>query len=427
LCALALSEKPQTNSRTKADVLTVFLTGNELGALKPCGCSGGQLGGLDRRSVVFNAEPKQKRLIIDTGALVETSGEQDLLKFNIIFEAFRLLGYDLVNLTRKDLEIAQNLGLLGNPVAGFISPYGTGEKIAGVFRNQYLLKGENVTISVLTLDLETSPIQQIKEVFTREPDQKSVNILIISRCDDAIISNIAETGIVDCLVYPSDSDEPEVIGDPNSSATGKSPLVFSVGRFGRYISKLQIGLDKSKLNINLSTIPVTEDLPQEKSLVELYKTYQQLVKQANLLEKYPRFTLPNGLEYAGSESCKSCHEYEYKIWSQEPHSHAYATLEKVDSQFDPECVICHVVGMEYESGYISEQQTSHLKDVGCENCHGPGSEHNATLGRAKTTEPKSVCLDCHTPETSSEYAGNEQLYLEKIIHWREPNTPSNVE
>jgi len=26
-----------------ADVLTVFLTGNELGALKPCGCSGGQL------------------------------------------------------------------------------------------------------------------------------------------------------------------------------------------------------------------------------------------------------------------------------------------------------------------------------------------------------------------------------------------------
>jgi len=424
LCALALSEKPQTSSFAKADVLTVFLAGNELGALKPCG---GQLGGLERRPAVFNTAPKQERLIIDTGNLIPTGGEQDLLKFNIIFEAFRLLDYDLVNLTGKDLETAQNLGLLANPFTGFISPYGAGEKIAAVFRKQYLLKEENITISVLTLDLETSPIQQTKEVFTREPDQKNVNILIISRCDDAIISNIAEMGIVDCLIYPSDSDEPEVIGDPNGSATGKNLLVFSVGRFGRYICKLQIGLDKGKLNLSLSTIPVTEDLPQEKSLVELYKTYQQLVKQTNLLEKYPRFTLPNGLEYADSESCKPCHEYEYKIWSQEPHSHAYATLEKVGSQFDPECIICHVVGMEYESGYISEQQTSHLKNVGCENCHGPGSEHNTTLGKAKTTEPKSACLDCHTPETSSEYAGNEQLYLEKIIHWREPNTPSNVE
>ena len=427
MCALALSEKPQTNSCAKADVLTVFLTGNELGALKPCGCSGGQLGGLERRPSVFNTARKQKRLIIDTGDLVQTDGEQDLLKFNIIFEAFRLLGYDLVNLTRKDLETAQNLGLLANPVAGFISPYGTGEKIAAVFRKQYSIKQENITITVLTLDLETSPIQQIKEVFTREPDQKSVNILIISRCDDAIISNIAEMGIVDCLIYPSDSDEPEVISDPNSPATGKSPLVFSIGRFGRYISKLQIGLDQGKLNLTLSTIPVTEDLPQEKSLVELYKTYQQLVKQANLLEKYPRFTLPNGLEYADSESCKPCHEYEYEQWSQKAHAQAYSKLEEVGSQFDPECVICHVVGMKYESGYISEQQTSHLKNVGCENCHGPGSEHNATLGKAKTTEPKSTCLDCHTPETSSEYAGNEQLYLEKIIHWKEPNTPSNVE
>ena len=158
----------------------------------------------------------------------------------------------------------------------------------------------------------------------------------------------------------------------------------------------------------------------------MYKTYQRLVKEDNLLEEYPRFILPGGLEYAGSESCKQCHEYEYEQWSKKVHAHAYATLEKVGSQFDPECVICHVVGLKYESGFVSEQETSHLKNVGCENCHGPGSEHNVTLGKAKTTEPKSMCLDCHTPETSGEYAGNEQLYLEKIVHWKEPNLPADV-
>jgi hypothetical protein len=82
--------------------------------------------------------------------------------------------------------------------------------------------------------------------------------------------------------------------------------------------------------------------------------------------------------------------------------------------------------MEYESGFVSEEQSSHLKNVDCENCHGPASEHIKTFGQAKFTEPKSTCIDCHTPEHSGEYAGNEHLFLKKIIHWTEPNHPGNV-
>jgi hypothetical protein len=82
--------------------------------------------------------------------------------------------------------------------------------------------------------------------------------------------------------------------------------------------------------------------------------------------------------------------------------------------------------MDYESGFVSEKKTGYLKDVGCENCHGPGSEHNRTKGLAKTTEPKSDCLYCHTPEKSAEYAGNEQKYLEKIRHWKELTSAGNV-
>ena len=182
-------------------------------------------------------------------------------------------------------------------------------------------------------------------------------------------------------------------------------------------------------------VPVEEDLKPEASLVQLYKAYQQIVRERNLLEKYPRFILPDGLEYAGSQSCKACHEYEYGKWSRNVHAHAYATLEGEGSQFDPECVICHVVGMDYESGFISEQslglrrkaspsglteKSGHLKNVGCENCHGPGSEHIKTGGIVGFTGPKSACIDCHTPEHSGDYAGNEGAFLEKIVHWREP-------
>jgi hypothetical protein len=75
------STKPPVNSVHKTDVLTVFLTGNELGALKPCGCSGGQLGGFDRRWTVLNSVPGRRSLIVDTGRFIEGDSEQDLMKF----------------------------------------------------------------------------------------------------------------------------------------------------------------------------------------------------------------------------------------------------------------------------------------------------------------------------------------------------------
>ena len=89
--------------------------------------------------------------------------------------------------------------------------------------------------------------------------------------------------------------------------------------------------------------------------------------------------MPDGLAFTGSEDCRRCHEYEYDKWNMKAHADALASLKKVGSDRDPECVVCHVVGMEYEGGYITEEKTPHLKDVGCENCHGPGSEHAETL------------------------------------------------
>ncbi|MEA3227392.1 MAG: hypothetical protein U9Q07_15685, partial [Planctomycetota bacterium] len=53
--SVALSCEPSAPKRApaprrvpvEADKLSVFFTGDTLGKLKPCGCSGGQLGGLE--------------------------------------------------------------------------------------------------------------------------------------------------------------------------------------------------------------------------------------------------------------------------------------------------------------------------------------------------------------------------------------------
>lgn len=427
-----LLAKPGPN----ADSIIVFMTGNVLGELKPCGCFGGQLGGLDRRAAVLNSVSKQKRLIVDTGSFVKSDGEQDLIKFNIISQALGMLDYDLVHLSEKDIEICKNLGLMEDigSVFNIISSYHPADvNVPAKFKKRLPLKDKTVAITVGAFDVNSVPIEQIGELFSgqsssgpsdSELNRYRVNILILNNCDSDIIDSVAsKVPLVDCLVCPSQSDEPLVIGELN-----KRPLAFSVGRFGRYICKLQIEPAKAegKLKISFQAIQVTEDLEPQDSLVKLYKDYQKLVKQSNLLEKFPRFTLLDGLAYAGSESCQFCHQYEYVVWKDTTHADAYATLEEVGSQFDPECVLCHVIGMEYDSGYISEDKTGHLKDVGCENCHGPCSKHNKNPYIVKTIEPKSVCLDCHTPEHSGEYAGNELEYQEKILHWVEPNDVSDV-
>ena len=415
---------PREIERRGVDALTVFVTGNTLGELKPCGCSGGQLGGFDRRPAVFSSVPSEKRLIIDTGSLVRGDAQQDLIKFNISIQALSLLAYDVVNLTEKDIEVSQNLGLLDDPVLGLVSPHAAGGKISGKFQHRYFLNGEPVTLCVVTYDVETSPIRQIRDVFGPvEPGRKRVNILLVNQCDEGMIASIAKMGIVDCLICPSVSDEPMIIGEPD-----RKPLVFSVGRFGRYICKLQIQAARhsNAMTFNFQSIAVKEELKQDASLINLYKDYQQLVREAGLLEAHPRFVLPSGLQYAGSKSCMACHAYEYENWSSKAHARAFATLENVGSHFDPECVVCHVVGMDYQSGFITPDQTPHMKDVGCENCHGPGSEHIKTQGMTKLAEPKSTCTDCHTPEHSGEYAGNEEFFRQKIIHWREPNAAAFV-
>ena len=106
-----------------------------------------------------------------------------------------------------------------------------------------------------------------------------------------------------------------------------------------------------------------------------------------------------------------------------PHAHAYQTLVDVGSQYNPECIKCHVVGLGYESGFESEKSPKSLRNVGCENCHGPGSAHvDAETDEEKAklmqkTDPTQACIQCHVPEHSPRFEAETEEYFEKIMHW----------
>ena len=413
-------ERARDAGRTANDIV-LFFTGSELGALKPCGCSGGQLGGLEKRPGIFATVPRRNRLVVDTGSLVRSDQEQDLIKYRVLFEAFGLLDYDLVHLTAQDMAIARNLNLLGDATRPFsiISAEEAGDHVPRAFTRLFKADGRTVRVNIVAFDPEEAALEDSAALFPEADEGERVNILILRACDQGVARDVAARvpGGVDCVICPSDSDEPRLLSDP-----GARPLVFTVGRFGRYVCRLGVHFSPQRQGVGLTftAIPVQERLPENPTLVALYKSYQQLVKDSRLLEQYPRVPLPEGLTFVNSETCKPCHAYEYDKWSAKAHADAFATLREVGSDYDPECVVCHVVGMEYETGFVTEATTPQLRNVGCENCHGPGSEHARTFGQAPTVQPKMTCLDCHTPEHSAGYAGHEEEYMEKIVHWREP-------
>jgi hypothetical protein len=116
-------------------------------------------------------------------------------------------------------------------------------------------------------------------------------------------------------------------------------------------------------------------------------------------------------------------------------------------QYDPECLSCHVTGWEaqkffpWAGGYVSVEKTPELAGNGCENCHGPGSNHvaaeqqdvkasEADLERyrsemrlsLKTDDDRrhviDICLKCHDIDNSVNFKGGDAFdtYWPKVEH-----------
>jgi hypothetical protein len=403
--------KISTDSKEAA----VFLTGNTHSTLQPCGCSADQLGGFDRRVAVISSIRPDRRIVVDTGNMLADTSRQDIIKLQIIFQALSMLRYDVVNLNPDELKLAAEMGLTENTAFGIISS-GTKQvdpPVAALWSKRMKLGDSDVAVNIIAAGRELSNLEALTP---RLKQNRSVNIAIVDDCSAAFVDAIARLGFVDVIVCPTDSDEPRIVDN---------------GRLGKYFAKLVLSQKvDGGVAVRLDKVAVDNKLPQDIALVDLYKDYQLIVKEEGLLDQVAKVPLPGDLKYLGSENCHTCHGYEYDAWATKRHAHAYQTLAGVGSQYDPECVGCHVVGFGYESGFSSDKSPKDLRDVGCEVCHGPGSDHFAAVTTGRTdkgiSDVQTRCNQCHTTERSPGYAGHEEEYLQKIVHWREPKAQNNV-
>jgi hypothetical protein len=210
------------------------------------------------------------------------------------------------------------------------------------------------------------------------------------------------------VVYAHELDHPH-----EEVAVGEAQLGFN-GPDGKHLGVATLSGSAGWKAQSVRYVDLEPELGEDRKALDIKAVYLDRVSSEDLLFKFPRAALASGDGFVGSEACFPCHEQAAKVWKGSAHAKAFATLEKERHEKDPECVICHVVGMDKIGGYDGRPGTKRLVDVGCESCHGPGKRHTADPSIKMGPAGEASCLTCHVPEHSPTF--DFRTYWERIRH-----------
>jgi hypothetical protein len=118
--------------------------------------------------------------------------------------------------------------------------------------------------------------------------------------------------------------------------------------------------------------------------------------------------------YAGSPPCAACHTAAYLWWRNAAHGRAYATLQRLNKEYNLDCVGCHVTGYGKPGG-ASVAHVEGLEGAGCESCHGAAAAHvdnPRDAPRPQRSPALGSCQSCHDGEHSPEF--EERSYRAKL-------------
>lgn len=417
----------------KPDIALLF-SGQVHGYLKPCGCSEPQKGGFARRYNFIEAVKARgwPVLQVDLGDLIQKGGPEALIKYRYSMESMKLLRIGATGIGENELvqpliatlaEYALNerkpsvlaTNLTVKSFADQKPPVFGREMIAGGPKHGLPFVGiasivapsvakanndpNDVSIETVEKQLDKLLRTSIAELQQGIKKQQADNNLPL---DTPLLVLLYQGSVEEAKACAKKNPEFQVIlclckeeEPPARPVIVGETMIVEVGHKGRSVGVLGALLTGKTDNpfdfgqYELVPLGPEFETPQGKEaqnpIHDVLQRFAEEIKRDDYLARFPQtrhvvqVTFPEAT-YVGSQKCKSCHKHAYKIWDDSPHPHAYDDLANKATrptlrQFDGECVVCHVTGFQYLTGYRNEQKTPHLRGVGCESCHGPGSEH----------------------------------------------------
>lgn len=382
----------------------VVLTGDLDGNLSPCGCTKPMTGGILRRATAIRQLGGSSAIILDNGGMASDGSRQSTLKVEALAEAARKLGATAINLSPSESRLGPGLALTINTLSKgkLVASQLPADNRLGI--KKFVQSGPFLIGGVQG---GSDGLVQMGEEY------RSADFAVAELENEA-----ASMGLLPALMLSGTKEEATSLAEKHpglafiqyrtSGGASLAPdrvgqtLLVTVGSGGKQIVRMEWRGNKMVQYRAIELSPAFADDPKTKIT---YLDYLGRVRQEGLLDQLPRKAGP---AFAGNDSCSSCHAKAAKVWRASEHKMALATLEKVGHDFDPDCVKCHVVGLDSEAGFRSKKLTPNLSDVGCEACHGAGMDHakNPKVVHMPPAGEK-ACMTCHNVDHSPGFSFKE--------------------
>ena len=433
----------KADTGTDSQQIDIYFTCDTNGRIEPCGCFTGQYGGLTRVSTAMKEAPGSA-LKLEVGNAIGGLEDYHVLQYGYLLDACAAIGYSAVNLGERVAQL----------------PAATIRELAA--------KSKVPLLSANILDAETrEPLVAMSTVVTRGAvkfgivgvvDPQSVRAavdesVVVGGMNEALRREIeALKGKADVLVCLAFTDEAGMedlarefyefdfilggdVRQPSSEVTkvNQSYLLATTNQ-ARALGEVRAVFDGADVRDVTGDVKLMVDLIlQDADIKRFSSDYRRTVRDVILNIDRPASQAENRVpgvqpmaSFVGSSACASCHAKSYAIWEKSGHAHAFETLVRKDSDGDPACISCHVVGLGEPSGYMRNKSVDHLKGVGCESCHGPASEHVRLRSTAAPGEDVLIkmrpvgegqCVQCHHGEFSRPFVFEE--FWKSVKHGKE--------
>jgi hypothetical protein len=405
--------------------LNILFTCDVHGRLVPCGCFTGQLGGLTRIATLFGLQDTPDELRVDVGDALAGTADYERIQYRYIQDAFAKMHYDALNIGQREaaLSATQLRAIKAETPVPMISANlldkATGTPLFDTHR--IVLSGGWRVALIGVLDPQTAR-ETLGEGLALEEMNVALGklvpklrgqadfIVLLAFADEAGLSALAKQFYELNIILGGKVQQPsqKLLQDNRS-------FILATTNEARAIGTLSVQLlAPGKMEaLKGEVVLVSDRIPQEEAIAELAAAYRGEVRKTRLEIDDPAKLAEDmvpGVKatatYAGTQSCASCHPSAMKVWRESGHAQAFRTLLARKADADPNCIGCHTVGFGTPSGYRREFGASKLIDVGCESCHGPGSQHveQRLAGSEVTARFHPVgggdCRKCHHGEFS---------------------------
>ncbi|NLH49630.1 MAG: hypothetical protein GX444_13665 [Myxococcales bacterium] len=388
---------------------TIVYTGAAHGKITPCACSAeSDLGGLLRRdtALVDLLKTYPEALLVDAGGAFDEPSPQNRAGAKAMADSLQALGYTAAALGPNELLYGRAF-LEALPGSFFVSnvrwknaPSPLSQTLRRIDRGDQKLE---IVALVNPADIYAGDQAEIviedPLAFLNRQCRPDTPTLVLCATDPDTARRWLAAPEVEIVLNANPRGD-LLVDPPFAVAGGK--IYAEAAIYGSRLGILEVSFDHGlPVSAHNRFLPLDNRVADGARVAEFRRRYEAETKRL-FLEKLAgqsairRDTSP----YAGSSACADCHPEAMKSWQESRHSKAWESLRRVKKTFDPECVACHVVGYEKPGGFLSETDTPHLIDVGCEACHGPAKEHVHAVGGSLPKLTLDLCLSCHNAERS---------------------------